>query len=547
MNNRLKAYKGEENYTFISYAHKDFDQVHEILCELDRLGFNLWYDEGIDPGNEWAEEIADALYKSRLFIVFVSKNAMNSKNVINECFYALDNGIPYLAIFLEDTEYTKGLSLRASSTQAVMKYRMSDADFYNKASNAMRTMLSDSYNESENGNLKVNTRKKPQNLLVKKLSLPIIVLIVIGLFSAFAYSAKLLTELSSELSSLKNASTEFNAVDGGAGDDSTESSASDSENINETTMAQIESTVEIKEEISKEPIFITESTTKSIVTTTNNVSTSTSAPIYESKTVGVGYGVEQIRLSNGDFETKITRDFLPLYAQYATRVRVHGNSLKQSANEVFESLNNPNSISKMNSVDFPSSKNVITVSSVGTYYEDHFITLASDDQILLIIHVKDGSYFNAAENDILVPTSVVSTTEAVASNKTTLTGINANDLEPVIILSYGLKNELDLSNFGFRTTVDRSKLPEFAKVATNLSVWGNSDGYNIQTAFDLLVDGEYWKRHFSNNFASPLTKSYFDSSALYYDNHFVILSNEEKVLMVIQIKNQEQVAILENN
>jgi len=541
MINRLKAYKGEDFYTFISYAHKDFEQVHEILCKLNQMGFNLWYDEGIDPGNEWADEIADALYKSRLFIVFVSKNAMNSKNVINECFYALDNGIPFLAVFLEDAEYTKGLSLRASSTQAIMKYRMSDNDFYNKASTAMRMMLEDSYKVKEYTSGHAIERKKPNNLLVKKLSLPLIILIVLGLFSAIAYSVMLLTDLTSELYSLKNHSEKEESIE-----------ESDN-NIVETEETLAE--VSIEDEITSESSLTATTESKFLVITTTQPnllnrptgeSTPTTSSAKYTHIVDVGYGISETMRENGDFEVTVTREYLPLYVQYATKLRVHGNSLKQSVTDVFTGLNNPTSVSQMSGESYPLNESVITYSSNESYYDDHFITLASDEEILLMIHVKGGQYFDVVENDILSRKAEVVATEAIVPDKKTFSGISVSDLKDVINLSYGISNVLNRSNFGFVTNVVRDKLPSYAQEATNLAVWGNTDGYNLQTAFDLLVDGGYWKRNFNPNFLPPLTKGYTGSDASYYDNHFVILSNEEKVLMVIHIKDQEQVGIIEN-
>ena len=47
------AYKGNEPYIFVSYAHKDSDAVFREIRRLNDLGYHVWYDEGIAPGNEW--------------------------------------------------------------------------------------------------------------------------------------------------------------------------------------------------------------------------------------------------------------------------------------------------------------------------------------------------------------------------------------------------------------------------------------------------------------------------------------------------------------
>lgn len=136
------AYKGNEPYIFISYAHKDSDKVFPVIKKFNDAGFNIWYDEGIDPGNEWPLEIERALKNSGMFLVFITPNSVKSRNVRNEINYALSNNLPFLAIYLEDTELIEGLGLQMGSTQAIMKYRMDDNAFYYKSETVFSQMLS---------------------------------------------------------------------------------------------------------------------------------------------------------------------------------------------------------------------------------------------------------------------------------------------------------------------------------------------------------------------------------------------------------------------
>ena len=102
----FRAYKGTSPYIFVSYAHKDSDRVFKILDALHKHRYRIWYDEGIDPGNEWRDEIADALGRSTCFLLFVSKNSMVSPNVRNEICYAVDtnDGCHKICIYLEDAD-----------------------------------------------------------------------------------------------------------------------------------------------------------------------------------------------------------------------------------------------------------------------------------------------------------------------------------------------------------------------------------------------------------------------------------------------------------
>jgi hypothetical protein len=133
----FEAYKGTDPYIFVSYAHKDSDKVFPIIAEFHKAGFPIWYDEGIDPGNEWTDDIAKALQKCSLFIVFISASAVKSDNVRREINYALSKNKPFIHIWLEDasailTQQYPGLEMQINSTQGIMRFRMEPENFYRK-------------------------------------------------------------------------------------------------------------------------------------------------------------------------------------------------------------------------------------------------------------------------------------------------------------------------------------------------------------------------------------------------------------------------------
>ena len=128
----FEAYRGDEPYIFVSYAHKDGELVYPLLGELREMGCRVWFDEGIDPGNEWPEEIAKALLKAAHFLVFLTGNAIGSKNVKSEINYAIDEDKPFLAVHLEEMKLPPGLALRMGGIQAILKWRMS-SDHYRRA------------------------------------------------------------------------------------------------------------------------------------------------------------------------------------------------------------------------------------------------------------------------------------------------------------------------------------------------------------------------------------------------------------------------------
>lgn len=119
------AYEGSENYIFISYAHKDSEAVYPVLNMLQQNNYRFWYDDGIAPGSEWPENIAQHLNGSALVIAFVSPNSMASPNCRREINYALSKNKPFLSVFLEPTEMPPGMEMQLSAQQSIFRYNYS--------------------------------------------------------------------------------------------------------------------------------------------------------------------------------------------------------------------------------------------------------------------------------------------------------------------------------------------------------------------------------------------------------------------------------------
>ena len=130
------AYRGDEPYIFVSYAHNDADIVFAEINRWNKQGYNIWYDEGISPGNEWEDEIANALENCSLFVVFITPDSVGSQNCRDEIYYALDAKLPIIAIHLKETVLKGGLKLRMSSIQAILKHSMNEEEYIYKYATA---------------------------------------------------------------------------------------------------------------------------------------------------------------------------------------------------------------------------------------------------------------------------------------------------------------------------------------------------------------------------------------------------------------------------
>ena len=118
----IPAYEGKEPYIFVSYAHRDSAAVFRLVEQLNERGYRIWYDEGIEPGSEWPEYIANHLLGAEMVLSVLTPNAVNSVNCRREINFALSKNKPVHTIHMEEMELPVGLELQLSSQQSVLYY-----------------------------------------------------------------------------------------------------------------------------------------------------------------------------------------------------------------------------------------------------------------------------------------------------------------------------------------------------------------------------------------------------------------------------------------
>lgn len=124
-------YKGGESYIFVSYAHKDDAQVWEIISKMQKAGFRVWFDRGIDPGTEWDEYIARMVRGCGYFIAFLSENYLASDNCKDELNFARDLNKDRLLVYLEEVALPDGMAMRLNRLQAIFRNRYeNEKEFY---------------------------------------------------------------------------------------------------------------------------------------------------------------------------------------------------------------------------------------------------------------------------------------------------------------------------------------------------------------------------------------------------------------------------------
>ena len=124
----IKAYQGAKPYVFASYSHKNMKEVFGVIRRLAEARYRIWYDEGIEPGNEWPEEVGKAISGCQLFLVFMSPQAMDSRNVRNEITFATSADKSVMVVNLQPVELSEGMKLQIGAVQYMNKYEMSDGE-----------------------------------------------------------------------------------------------------------------------------------------------------------------------------------------------------------------------------------------------------------------------------------------------------------------------------------------------------------------------------------------------------------------------------------
>ena len=126
------AYKGNDPYIFISYAHKDSDIVLPIISRLQSDGYRVWYDEGIAPGSNWDEYISEHLDGCAVVIGFLSKAYVKSQNCRDELSLTRLKGKPVNLVYIDDVQLSSGLKMRYGRIQALFLQNMSENEFFEK-------------------------------------------------------------------------------------------------------------------------------------------------------------------------------------------------------------------------------------------------------------------------------------------------------------------------------------------------------------------------------------------------------------------------------
>jgi adenylate cyclase len=125
----------------VSYAHEDADVVFEELRALRARGWHIWYDEGISAGTSWRAEIADAIERCAVFLIFLTSRSVASEHCTKELNLALDRKKPVIPVYLDATELPSAIALELTSQQGIMAFELDDARYRKRLSESLLDLV----------------------------------------------------------------------------------------------------------------------------------------------------------------------------------------------------------------------------------------------------------------------------------------------------------------------------------------------------------------------------------------------------------------------
>lgn len=128
-------------YVFVCYAHDERDIVLEQIDWLRSQDFQVWFDEAIEVGSRWSEDLARAVDGCAVFLYFLSPRSTSSRYCLDEVHFALECGRPIVPVEIAPVTLTPGLKLSIGGTHRIFMHRMPSREFRLKLASGLRAAM----------------------------------------------------------------------------------------------------------------------------------------------------------------------------------------------------------------------------------------------------------------------------------------------------------------------------------------------------------------------------------------------------------------------
>jgi hypothetical protein len=125
-------------YVFVCYSHDQRETVREQIGWLRTQGFTIWYDEAIEAGSRWSEDLASAVDGCAAFLFFLCPRSVGSRHCLDEVHFALECGRPIVPVELAPVTLTPGLRLSIGGTHRIAMHQMPPREFRHKLLRGLR-------------------------------------------------------------------------------------------------------------------------------------------------------------------------------------------------------------------------------------------------------------------------------------------------------------------------------------------------------------------------------------------------------------------------
>lgn len=128
-------------YVFVCYAHDEREVVLEQIAWLRSQGFEVWFDEALEVGSRWSEDLARAVDGCAVFLYFLSPRSTSSRYCLDEVHFALECGRPIVPVEIAPVTLTPGLKLSIGGTHRIFMHRMPAREFRLKLASGLRAAM----------------------------------------------------------------------------------------------------------------------------------------------------------------------------------------------------------------------------------------------------------------------------------------------------------------------------------------------------------------------------------------------------------------------
>ncbi len=128
-------------YVFVCYAHDERDVVVEQIAWLKDQGFQVWYDEAIEAGSRWSDDLARAVDGCAAFLYFLSPRSVSSRHCLDEVHFALECSRPIVPVEIAPVVLTPGLKLSIGGQHRLFMHRMEPGEFRRKLARGLQDAM----------------------------------------------------------------------------------------------------------------------------------------------------------------------------------------------------------------------------------------------------------------------------------------------------------------------------------------------------------------------------------------------------------------------